>query len=116
MDNGSTHDRKTIFLWGTALTWVQFVLFIIGIFVSFRGISEQKATGLGAIAGGLSKAYLIYGLIVAVLSLIAIVLLSKSFSSGHRMRALFSVFYIGWNAVLLMALAVLTVWLRHTLQ
>jgi len=43
------------FLWGSVLTSILFVPFIIGMcigfFNAFRGVSEQKATGLGAISG-----------------------------------------------------------------
>jgi len=106
MDNGSGYDRKTKgwFLWGTVLTWALSIPVVIGIFNSFRGISEQKATGLGAIAGGLAEGYANFGLILALLApVVAIVLLIKSFSSGHRMRTLFSLLYIGWNLLMLFA-------------
>ena len=73
--------------------------------------SEQKATGLGAVAGGIAEAYVTFALILAfVLPIAAIVLLVKSFSGGHRMRALFSLLCILWNALML-ALAGLFVWL-----
>jgi len=113
MDNGSSHERKSRwFLWGKVLTWALFIPFIIGIFIPFgRGIGEQKAMGLGAIAGGLAESYGTLGIILAfVLPVVAIVLLIKSFSSGHRMRALL---YIGWNVIVLMLLAGLFVSLRH---
>jgi hypothetical protein len=80
------------------------------IFHAFQGISEQKATGLGAIAGGVAEAYAIFGLFLAfVLPVAAIVLLVKSFSAGHSARALFSLLYICWS-VLTLAFAVLSVW------
>jgi hypothetical protein len=111
MDNDSTHESKTKgFLWGTALTWTLSIPFIIGIFHSFRGISEQKATGVGAIVGGLEAGYATFGLILGLLlPVVAIVLLMRSFSSGHRVRALFSVLYIGWNVVMVMGLAAMCV-------
>jgi len=111
MDNDSSYDRKTKgFLWGTALTWALSVPFIIGILNSFRGISEQKATGLGAIAGGLADSYATFGLIlVFLMPVVAIVLLSMSFSPGHWMRTLFSILYISWNA--LIVFAGLSLWL-----
>jgi len=88
MDNGSSYDRKTKgwFLWGTVLTWALSIPFILGIFHSFREVSEQKATGLGAIAGGLAEGFVTFGLILAFLvPVVAIVLLIRSFSSGHWM-------------------------------
>jgi len=101
MDNGLSDDRKSRrFLWGTVLTWALFIPFIIGIFPAFRGISEQKATGVGALAGGLAEGFATFGLILALLMpVVAIGLLIRSFSSGHGMRSLVSLLYIGWNAI-----------------
>jgi hypothetical protein len=115
MDNGLRHDRKTKgFLWGTALTWALTVPLLIGVFNFFRGISEQKATGLGAIAGGLTEGYLTFGFILGfVLPVVAIVLLIRSFSSGHGMRTLFSILYIGWNALIVFGLSVCLFFFIH---
>jgi uncharacterized protein YybS (DUF2232 family) len=116
MDNGSSDDRKTKgrFLWGTVLTWALSIPFVIGMLTSFRGISEQKATGLGAVVGGLAGSYATFGIILAfVLPVVAILLLIRSFSSAHGMRSLVSLPYIGWNAIMLMGLAAVFVWLRH---
>ncbi len=94
---------------------------IIGILNSFRGISEQKATGLGAVAGGVAEAYAIFGVILGfVLPVAAIVLLVRSFSVGHRLRSFVSVFHIGLSALSL-ALAGLLAWmsfiyLRHSVR
>jgi len=112
MRDGSSLDHKRKwFLWGTVLTWTLSIPLIIGMFNSFRGISEQKATGLGAVAGGLAEGYVTFGLIFSlVLPVGAIVLLVRSFSGRHRMRALVSVLYICWSALAL-ALAGLFVWL-----
>jgi hypothetical protein len=95
MDNGSSYDRKTKgwFLWGTVLTWALSIPFILGIGIShpFRGISEQKATGMGTVAGDLAEGYITFGLLLALLvPVVAIVLLIRSFTSGHWMRTLFS--------------------------
>ena len=112
MDDGTSEDRKRKwFLWGTVLTWTLSIPLIIGMFNSFREISSQKATGLGAVAGGLVEGYATFGLILAlVLPVGAIVLLVRSFSGGRRMRALFSLLYICWSALTLV-LAGLFVWL-----
>ena len=112
MDDSSSDERKRkYFLWGTVLTWTLSVPLIIGIFHAFRGISEQKATGLGAVAGGLAEAYVIFGLILAfVLPAGAIVLLVRSFSAGHWARTLLSLLYICGSALTL-AFAGLFVWL-----
>ena len=49
---------KNKFLWGLVLAWAPAIPVIIGMRNTFRGISETKATGLGAVAGGLAEAYL----------------------------------------------------------
>ena len=111
MDESSSDERKTkYFLWGTALTCTLSIPFLIGIFHAFQGISEQKATGVGAVAGGLAEAYAIFGLFLAfILPVAAIVLLVKSFSGRHSARALVSLLYICWS-VLTLAFAGLFVW------
>lgn len=112
MDDTFSNDRKrTWFLWGIVLTCLLSAPLIVGLSNTFRGISEQKATGLGAVAGGLAEAYVIFAVILAfVLPLTAIFLLGRSVSRRHGMRAAFSVLCICWNAVTLV-LAGLSVWL-----
>jgi hypothetical protein len=112
MDDCSSHDakRKRLF-WGMVLTWAVSLPLVVGIFNSFRGISEQKATGLGAVAGGVAGAYVIFGVILGfILPVAAIVLLARSFSVGHRLRSFVSVFHIGLSALSL-ALAGLLAWM-----
>ncbi len=112
MDSCSGDDRKRkFFLWGSILTWTLSIPLIIGVVNAFKGISEQKATGLGAAAGGLAEVFVALGIISGfVLPVGAIVLLVKSFDGGHRMRAVFSLLYIGWS-LLTLVLAGLFVWL-----
>jgi hypothetical protein len=77
MEGTSSYDSKrNWFLWGTALTWVLSIPFVVAVFNAFRGISEQKATGLGAVAGGLTEGYVTLAIVIAfVLPVGAIVLL-----------------------------------------
>ena len=112
MGDSSSNDRTIRwFVWGTVLTSSLSVPLIIGMFYSSRGISEESAAGLGAVAGGLAEGYATFGLILAfVLPVAAIVLLIRSFSGGHRMRGLFSLLCICWSA-LMFALAGLFVWM-----
>jgi hypothetical protein len=118
MEGTSSYDSKrNWFLWGTALTWVLSIPFVVAVFNAFRGISEQKATGLGAVAGGLTEGYVTLAIVLAfVLPVGAIVLLVRSFAGAVRVRKVFSVLYICWNALML-TLAGLFVWgfihLRH---
>ena len=96
-DDGSSHDRKMKgFLWGTVFTWA-LSLFIIGINICCRGISEQPSTTIPV------AFYATFGILFFVLPGVAIVLLARSFSRGHRMRTLFSILHIGWNALIVFA-------------
>jgi hypothetical protein len=100
MDND---PKRKWFIWGMVLAWAPSVPFIVGgVLHAFRGISGQKATGLGAVAGGLAEVYLTSGLALTFICLVGgIVLLGRSFSGGHRMRALFSVLSMCWSALML---------------
>jgi hypothetical protein len=107
---GDDPKRKQ-FLWGMVLAWIPSVPLLIGVFRSFRGISEQRATGIGAIAGGVTEVYLTFGLILTFILLGgAIVLLGRSFSGGHPMRATLSALSMCWSALIFSVLGVL-VWL-----
>ncbi|PYY07893.1 MAG: hypothetical protein DMG69_17305 [Acidobacteria bacterium] len=58
MDEDRSQERKrTWFIWGMVLAGVPSVALIIGLFHAFAGISEQKATGLAAVAGGIAEAW-----------------------------------------------------------
>jgi hypothetical protein len=105
--------------WGMTLALIAFLPTIIGIFNVFRaGISENKATGLGAVAVGLTEAYATLGLILTLmLPVAAIVLLGKSLSRLHPMRALLSWLSI-CGSVLVLVLSGLSIWVLfiHTSQ
>ncbi|SRR6266852_2335405 len=57
--------RKKLFLWGILLAWLPFVPDILN---AFKGITAQKATGLGAVAGGVAQSLFWFGLVVTVVS------------------------------------------------
>jgi|SRR3954454_14422898 hypothetical protein len=102
---------RSRFVWGIALAWLPAVL-ILGpaILIILRSISASKATGLGAIAGGLFGGVMTFGLAAIGLSEIAaVVLLSRSFSPGHSMRGLVSVLSI-CSALLLIGILGLLIW------
>ena len=70
-------------LWGAILAGISSLPFIILLFNAFRTMSQEKATGLGAVAGGWAEAYARFGFILTfVLPVAAIVLRSRSFSRG----------------------------------
>ncbi len=84
------------FLWGILLAWIPIIVFlsptVFALWTVFRGISEQKATGIVAVAGGFTEALLTFGFLALLLfEVAAIVLLLRSISKAHPMRALFSV-------------------------
>lgn len=106
------HKRK-LFLWGIAFAWSSSLPFIVWTFRFFRGISEQKATGLGAVAGGLAEGYLTFGAVTTLaLQVGAIVLLVRSLSKGNRMRVLLSLLSICWSGFMILVFGVF-VWLVY---
>jgi hypothetical protein len=111
MDDSLSYDRKRkSFLWGTVLTGTLSIPLIIVFFNAFRGIFVAKATGLTAVAGGLAEAYVTLGVLLSLgLPVGAIILLLRSFSAGHWMRALISLLCICACAFTL-ALASVFVW------
>jgi hypothetical protein len=96
-------EIRTRFLEGALLAWIPVLFVFIATFVTaFRGLSSQKATGLGAVAGGFAEGLVIFGFAVMVASeIVAVVLLSRSISRTHAVRTFFSVVSIGASVVLL---------------
>ena len=114
MDDRSYDYKRTRFVWGMVLAFALTVPIFIAMFNSFRGISTENATGLAAIAFGLLEGYATFGILLAfVLPVLAIVLLVRSFSGGHRIRALLSVLCIGWSALTLALASLSFVFLPH---
>src|SRR3954464_8837175 len=111
MDNTLSRDpKRRSFFWGAILTRTLSIPLIYSLFNLFRGIFAAKATGLSAIAGGLAEAYVTLGVLLSLgLPVGAIVLLLRSFSAGHQLRALISVLCI-CACALTLALASLFVW------
>lgn len=98
--------KRKRFFWGVLLAWSPFVVVTGFSFLNmFRGISHQKAAGLGAVAGGIAEAFLGFGMIVTVVfEVSAIVLLLRAFSKGRRMRAFASVLSICCGCLTLLIL------------
>lgn len=99
MDIQTDDIKRKRFLWGVCLAWTPFLFFFIptamGIFSAFRGISREKATGLAAVAGGMTEFFSTFGLAaILVFEVAAIILLLRTFSGGRPVRALFSVISI----------------------
>ena len=115
MDNvnvGNDSSTKIRFMVGVLLAWVPFLLFVLPIFASvFRGLSTNKATGLGAVAGGVSEALVMFGFTSLIVTQIAaIFLLVRSFQKGHALRGVLSALTICCSSLLL-AVGVLFAWI-----
>jgi uncharacterized membrane protein len=109
-------QKKKRFLWGVALAWPPFLIFIPALLNMFKGISEHKATGLGAVAGGFSEAFAGFGfLTVIVFEIGGIVLLVRSFSRENPGRSTVAVLTIGASGFMLLIQGLL-VWLFFSLM
>jgi hypothetical protein len=82
--------KKRRFLWGALLAWVPWIPTLVGVGYAFRGIWEQKTTGLGAVAGGLSEIFVLWGIAAILVSqAAAIVLLTRAFTPDTGRAACF---------------------------
>ena len=106
--------KKKRFVWGLLLTWAPWLPSLIGLANVFRGISTEKATGIAAVAGGLSEMFVLVGLVTTtVFQVVAIAFLVRTFDADYRWRNLFSVVSIFFS-VLMLVLISLFVWLSWT--
>lgn len=109
-------NTKRFFI-GVALAWAPWVPTVVGLAYAFRGISNTKATGLGAMAGGLAESFVLWGVIgMVVTQVAAIIWLGKSLSPEHWLRNLLSVSSIVLSGLMLILVCIFvgSVWvLRH---
>ncbi len=90
-------------MWGVTLAGLSSLAFLILFSNLFRDISREKATGLAAVAGGLTEAYVMFGFILTrVLPIAAIVRLARSLSGATRTRKVFSSLFIVWSSFILL--------------
>jgi hypothetical protein len=110
----SGDDRKRHrFFWGLALAWLPFIPVLVGLVNAFRGASAEKATGIGAVAGGISEMGVLYVLTLApILAISAMVLLLRSLSKAHPLRNIWAVISLCWSALMISVLA-LFFWLVY---
>jgi len=95
--------KKRRFLWGMVLAWAPWIPILIGLGNALIGISRQKAAGIGAVAGGLTELFVVWGIgAVVVGQVTAIFLLFRAFSPGDWMRGLFCVLSICLSALMLL--------------
>jgi hypothetical protein len=104
MNDGSGQDGpRKWFLWGAVVAGVSSIPFFIVFFNFLRTLSPAKATGLAAVAGGWTEAYATFGLILTiVLPVVAIVLLSRSFTKGNLTHKVLSLLFILWSGFILL--------------
>lgn len=104
MNDSVGYDRrKARFMWGVSLAGISSLPFLIFFSHAFRGISQEKATGLRAVAGGLTEAYVTFGFILTlVLPVAAIILLARSLSGASGRRKVFSSLVIVWSSFVLL--------------
>ncbi len=95
------------FLWGIALVWAPWIPILIAFGDVLYQMSRAKATGLGAVAGGFSEIFVMYGVVgTLVAQLFAIVLLSKSLLPGRPVRNFFSILSLCLSGLMIVMIAV----------
>ncbi len=100
--------KKKRFLWGVLLVWAPWIPIMIGL---GHALIEQKATGIGAVAGGLTELFVVWGIgSILIGQVAAVVLLFRAFSPGHSIRSLFSVLSICLSGLMLLLVG-LFLWL-----
>lgn len=97
------------FLIGVLLAWSPWIPILIGLHEVFRGVSNTKAVGLAAVAGGLGEALVTWGVAAMVVAQVAaIILLGRSFAPEHRLRNLTSIFSIVLSGLMLVLVCLFT--------
>ena len=107
-------NRKR-FAWGVGLAWLPLVLLVGPVFFSaFRGVSQEKATGLAAVAGGYAEALATFGLLAFIVCQVAaIVLLGSGVKREQWGRSLVAVISIVCCTGILALTGLATWWLWH---
>jgi hypothetical protein len=116
MDDETFQRTRTRFLMGVLLAWVPFLLFVVPVLNAFRGVATSKATGLDAVAGGLTEGLATFGFAALVIAEVsAIVLLARNFSRVSGLRSFVSAASICCS-LLMMAIMGIFVWLTVYLR
>jgi hypothetical protein len=84
---------------------------IVSLGYLFWGMSNSKATGIAAVAGGFAEGYVLMGMAATVTCEVGgMVLLFRAFSRGHRTRSALSVLSIFVSGLTLLFFS-LSIWL-----
>jgi hypothetical protein len=90
------------FLWGILLAWTPWIPTLVGIGYALRGIWQQKATGIGVVAGGAAELFVVWGVGTMIISQVAaIIWLYRAFSREHWMRNVVSALSICLSGLML---------------
>ena len=100
MNSALEDAKRRRFRWGLLFAWGPPIFLLLPALVNFlRTISNQKATGMGAVAGGLGEAFVNFGVIVALaFEVTAFVLLIRTFPRVRFARRLLSLLSLGCSA------------------
>jgi len=109
MEENVEVTQKKRFRYGLVLAWVPLTFFIvpaaIGIIRALAQVSNEKATGLAAVAGGFAEVAATFGLVVIIASeVVAIAMLVRTFSRSHMARNFIAIFSVGCSGLLLLVL------------
>ena len=109
MEENLELTQKKRFLYGLILAWIPLIFFIvptaIGIVRSIVQVSNQKATGLGVIAGGVAEVAATFGLVAIIASeVLGIVMLVRASSRNHPARTIIAIVSVVCSGLLLMVL------------
>jgi len=102
-------DKKR-FVLGLGLAWVPVVVAVVpGLINAFRGVGQEKATGIAVVAGGYAESLATFGLVAFVLcQVVALVLLARGVRREQWGRSLVAVVSIVCSVVTLSITAFMT--------
>jgi Ca2+/H+ antiporter len=94
---------------GLLLAWIPLIFFIvptaIGIIRAIAQVSSEKATGLGAVAGGVVEVAATFGLVVIAASeVVGIVMLVRASSRNRPVRTVVAIVSVVCSGLLLLVL------------
>ena len=107
-------DKKRFEL-GIGLAWIP-ILFVVGpgIISAFRGVSQEKATGVAAVAGGLLEFFAMFGFVAFIACEVAgLVLLARGIGREQWGRSMAAVVSIVVSLLFLTSTVFLMWWFWH---
>jgi hypothetical protein len=107
-------DKKRFGL-GMGLAWVPILLVMgPGVVSTFRGISQEKATGLAAVAAGFMEFFVMFGFVAFVACEVAgIVILARGIRRERWGRSMAAVVSIAASLLILTSMVSMMWWFWH---